>query len=106
MKRVIKKIVVLTSGGDAPGMNAAIRAVVRTALYHEIEIYGAELGFAGLAHHKLIPMDSRSVANCIQRGGTILKTKRFLEFHQKPIRDQVREYLAQQYIDALVVIYV
>lgn len=100
----IKKIAVLTSGGDAPGMNAALRAVVRTALYHGIEVYGAELGFAGLAHHKLISMDSRSVANCIQRGGTILKTKRFLEFHQKSVRDQVRDYLAQQEIDGLVVI--
>jgi 6-phosphofructokinase 1 len=104
MKKSIKKIVVLTSGGDAPGMNAALRAVVRTALYYGIEVYGAELGFAGLANHKLIPLDSRSVANCIQRGGTILKTKRFLEFHQKPVRDKVREYLAQQQIDALVVI--
>ena len=72
---------VLTSGGDAPGMNAAIRAVVRTALHHEIEVYGIQSGFAGLVKHHAIPLNSRSVANCIQRGGTILKTDRYKEFH-------------------------
>lgn len=104
MKKPIKKIVILTSGGDAPGMNAAIRAAVRTALYYDIEVYGAESGYAGLAAKKLIPLDARSVANCIQRGGTILKTQRFLPFHQKPVRDQVREYLAEQKVDALIVV--
>lgn len=104
MTKAIKKIVVLTSGGDAPGMNAAIRASVRTALHKGIEVFGVELGYEGLAKQQLIPMDSRSVANCIQRGGTILKTKRFAEFHQKPVRDKVRAFLAEQKIDGLVVI--
>src|SRR3990167_7092329 len=100
----IKKIIVLSSGGDAPGMNAAIRAVVRTALFHSMEVYGAEGGFGGLVKHKVFPLTSRSVANCIQRGGTILKTGRFPEFQEKSVRDKTREFLTQESVDALVIL--
>ena len=100
----IKKIVTLTSGGDAPGMNAALRAVVRTAIHHKMEVYGSEMGFHGLAHQQLKSLNARSVANCIQRGGTLLKTARFTDFHDKKVRDQARAFLASQHIDALVVL--
>lgn len=76
----MKKIAVFTSGGDAPGMNAAIRAVVRTALYHKIEIAGILRGYDGMIAGDLIKMNSQSVANIVQRGGTILKTARSKEF--------------------------
>ena len=102
--KAIKRIVTLTSGGDAPGMNATLRAVVRTAIYHGIEVYGSEMGFHGLAHQQLSPLNARFVANCIQRGGTLLKTARFNDFHDKKIRDQTRAFLASQDIDALVVL--
>ncbi len=104
MNPPIKKIAVLTSGGDAPGMNAAIRAVVRTAVHHGIEVSAIEGGFSGLIKQKIIPLNARSVANCIQRGGTILKTGRLTEFHQKDVRDSAREFLSQHAIDALVVL--
>ena len=76
----IKRIGVLTSGGDAPGMNAAIRAVVRTGIYHGLEVYGIYKGYNGLIQGLIEPMGSRSVSNIIQRGGTILKTARSEEF--------------------------
>lgn len=76
----IKNIAVFTSGGDAPGMNAAIRAVVRTGLYHGLNVFGIRRGYDGLVHGDIIPMDAKSVANIIQRGGTILKTARSEEF--------------------------
>jgi 6-phosphofructokinase 1 len=101
---MIKKIVILTSGGDAPGMNAAIRAVVRSAIHHGIEVFGSENGFNGLVNNKLIPLNARSVANCIQRGGTILKTKRVPEFHQPLIREKCREFLKAKNIEGLIVL--
>lgn len=73
MKKKVSKIGVLTSGGDSPGMNAAIRAVVRTGNYHGLDVYGILRGFQGLVEDDIFRMDSRSVANIIQRGGTILK---------------------------------
>jgi 6-phosphofructokinase 1 len=100
----IKKIAVLTSGGDAPGMNAAIRAVVRTSHYLGIEIVGCKSGFQGLIDQKLIPLEPESVANCIQLGGTILKSGRCPAFFEKSVRDQCRVFIKQQSIDALVVI--
>lgn len=100
----IKKIVVLTSGGDAPGMNAALRAVVRTAFCHGLEIYGSENGYSGLVHEKLVPLTPRSMANVIQRGGTLLKTRRLPEFRQKEVRDRARRFLAKEKIDGLVVL--
>lgn len=76
----IKRIGVLTSGGDAPGMNAAVRAVVRTCLYHGIEVYGIRRGWNGLIHGDVIKMDASSVSRTINRGGTILYTARSKEF--------------------------
>ena len=70
----VSRIGVLTSGGDAPGMNAAVRAVVRTGIYHGMEMFGIMRGYNGMIEDEIIPMNSRSVANIIQRGGTILKT--------------------------------
>ena len=76
----IKKIGVLTSGGDAPGMNAAIRAVVRAAIYNGCEAYGIFYGYEGLIEGNMKKMESHDVSNIIQRGGTILKTARSREF--------------------------
>lgn len=76
----VKRIGVLTSGGDAPGMNACVRAVVRTALYHGIECYGIRRGWNGLIHGDIVKLDERSVAHIINRGGTILYTARSKEF--------------------------
>ncbi|MDA1097047.1 MAG: 6-phosphofructokinase, partial [Chloroflexi bacterium] len=71
---------VLTSGGDAPGMNACIRAVVRTALARDVEVFGIQRGYAGLIDDDIAPLDRRAVANIIQQGGTILGTSRSPEF--------------------------
>ncbi len=76
----VTKIGVLTSGGDSPGMNAAISAVVRTGIYHGLEVYGIMRGYQGLMEDEIFKMESRSVANIIQRGGTMLKTARCKEF--------------------------
>jgi len=100
----VTKIGVLTSGGDSPGMNAAIRAVVRTGIYHGLEVYGIMRGFQGLIEDDIYKMESRSVANIIQRGGTILKTARCKEFFDKEGRKRGYENLKRREIDALVVI--
>lgn len=100
----IKRIAVLTSGGDAPGMNAAIRAVVRTALNYNLEVYGVHRGYSGLLNGELTPMDRSSVSDIIQRGGTILRTARCLEFKQEEYRKKAAEILNQKGIGALVVI--
>ena len=76
----MKKIGVFTSGGDAPGMNACIRAVVRTAIYNKVEVAGIIHGYNGMIDGNIIEMQSRSVSNIIQRGGTILKTSRSAAF--------------------------
>lgn len=78
----IKKIGVLTSGGDAPGMNPAIRAVVRTAIYHGIEVVGIQHGYHGLLNEEFTEMQARSVGETLQKGGTILQTARCLEFKE------------------------
>ena len=72
MSNQIKKIAVLTSGGDAPGMNAAIRAVVRTAMYKGLEVKGVMRGYQGLLEGEIVDMDSKSVSDIIQKGGTVL----------------------------------
>jgi 6-phosphofructokinase 1 len=100
----MKNIVVLTSGGDAPGMNAAIRAVVRTGSYYGLNVYGCKSGYQGLVDEKLIPLSPENVANCIQHGGTILKAERCMAFYEKPVRDRVRDFLKSEKIDGLVVI--
>jgi 6-phosphofructokinase 1 len=104
MKKKISRIGVLTSGGDAPGMNAAIRAVVRTALYYDLKVFGIMRGYQGLIENDIQPMESRSVANIIQRGGTILKTARCKEFFSYEGRKKAFLNLKKKKIDALVVI--
>jgi len=104
MTKKVTKIGVLTSGGDSPGMNAAIRAVVRTGIYHELEVYGIMRGYQGLIEDDIFKMESRSVANIIQRGGTILKTARCQEFYDPKGRKKAYENLKRRDIDALVVI--
>ena len=103
-KKKVTKIGVLTSGGDSPGMNAAIRAVVRTGIYYGLEVYGIKRGYAGMVENDIERMDSKSVANIIQRGGTILKTARCLEFKEKEGRAKAYENLRKLKIDGLVVI--
>lgn len=100
----IKKIAVLTSGGDAPGMNAGIRAVVRAGIYNNLEVYGVRRGYDGLVNGEIIPMDAKSVANIIQRGGTILKTARSEAFKTVEGRQKSYENLRSHEIDAMVVI--
>ncbi|HWW38348.1 6-phosphofructokinase [Pedobacter sp.] len=100
----IKNIGVLTSGGDAPGMNAAIRAVVRAAIYYDLEVTGILRGYEGLINGDFISMDRKSVANIIQRGGTILKTARSDAFRTFEGRKTAHEQLMKQGIDALIVI--
>ena len=101
---LIKRIGVLTSGGDSPGMNAAIRAVVRTGIYHGLEVYGIYKGYSGLIQGLIEPLGSRSVSNIIQRGGTILKTARSEEFKTPEGRHQAYDNLVKFGIDGLVVI--
>jgi len=103
MKKV-NKIGVLTSGGDSPGMNAAIRAVVRTGIYHKMEVFGIMRGYQGMIENDIIPMHSRSVANIIQRGGTILKTARSKQFMDPEGRKTAYENLKKHDIDGLVII--
>src|SRR5512133_1701661 len=100
----IKRIGVLTSGGDAPGMNAAIRAVVRTGIYHGLEVYGILKGYNGLIQGLIEPLGSRSVSNIIQRGGTMLKTARSEEFKTTEGRKKAYDNLVKFGIDALIVI--
>ncbi|PTQ99844.1 6-phosphofructokinase [Mucilaginibacter yixingensis] len=100
----IKKIGVFTSGGDAPGMNAAIRAVVRTALYHNLEVAGIRRGYEGMIAGDFMEMDRKSVANIIQRGGTMLKTARSDQFRTPEGRKVAYDKLKAEGIDALVAI--
>lgn len=104
LTRPLKRIALLTSGGDAPGMNAAVRAIVRTALERNIEVFGVQKGYSGLVHGKFEPMDRSSVANILHRGGTILKTDRCDEFKQPEVRRRVTETLRARGIEALAVI--
>ena len=104
MSTSIKKIGVLTSGGDAPGMNAAVRAVVRTAVYHKVECVGIHQGYQGLIDNKLKVMNARSVNNIINKGGTILKSARCLEFRTKEGRQTAFKTVQKHGIEALVVI--
>jgi 6-phosphofructokinase 1 len=100
----IKKIGVLTSGGDAPGMNAAIRAVVRTAIFHELQIAGIKRGYCGLLDKGFTLMESHSVSKIISRGGTILKSSRCPQFKEAKTRRLAYQHLQEAGIDALVVI--
>ena len=100
----VNKIAVLTSGGDAPGMNAAIRAVVRTGIYHGLDVFGVTRGYNGMIEDDIFQMDSKSVANIIQRGGTILKTARSKDFFEPAGRKIAYENLKKRGIDGIVVI--
>jgi 6-phosphofructokinase 1 len=104
MESKVTKIGVLTSGGDAPGMNAAIRAVVRTGIYNGLEVFGIMRGYAGMIENDIVPMHSRSVANIIQRGGTILKTARCKEFFEHEGRKKAFGNLKKLGINGLVII--
>lgn len=99
-----KRIALLTSGGDAPGMNAAIRAVVRSGKLADFTILGIRSGFSGLIQGDFIPLDSRSVANIIQCGGTILKTSRCEEFKASNGLQKAKHQLEKQKIDVLIII--
>lgn len=100
----IQKIAVYTSGGDAPGMNAAIRAVVRTGLYKGKEMVGIVQGYQGMIDKNFLDMDARSVCNIIQHGGTMLKTARCQEFRTPEGREKAYKNLTEKGIDALVAI--
>jgi 6-phosphofructokinase 1 len=100
----MKRIAVLTSGGDAPGMNAAIRAVVRTGIAHDLEILGVRHGFVGLVAGSIVPLGPRDVGGIIQRGGTILGSTRCPEFKNEDSQLEALRVLRELYIDALVVI--
>ncbi len=104
MAKKVTKIGVLTSGGDSPGMNAAIRAVVRTGIYHGLEVFGIMRGYQGMIEDDIFRMEGRSVANIIQRGGTILKTARCKEFFDQEGRKTAYENLKRRGIDGLVII--
>ncbi len=104
IKKNISRIAVLTSGGDAPGMNAAIRAVVRTALSYSIETLGIYRGYSGLIEGDIHPLTSASVENIIQRGGTLLRSDRCLEFKHKSVRQRAYDTLVSHSVEALVVI--
>ena len=100
----MKRIGVLTSGGDAPGMNACIRAVVRASLSHGLEVYGIRQGFAGLIANEVEPIDRRTVANIIHTGGTILGTSRSEEFKTQESRARAIRILKAHGIEGLIII--
>lgn len=100
----MKKIAVFTSGGDAPGMNACVRAVVRTALYHGIEVMGIVRAYDGMITGDFIDLDSYSVSNIIQKGGTILKSARSKAFRTKEGRQKAADNLKKYSIDGVVAI--
>ena len=104
MSKAIKKIAVLTSGGDSPGMNAAIRSVVRTCAYHNVDCVGVYRGYEGLIEGDFKNMDARSVKGIINKGGTILKSARSKEFRTKEGRQKAHENLQKAGIDGLVVV--
>ena len=100
----IKSIGILTSGGDAPGMNAAIRADTRSAIYNGLKVYGIYRGYKGLVTDEIQEFKSQNVSNIIQLGGTILKTARCKEFTTPEGRAQAYENMKKHEIDALVII--
>lgn len=100
----MKNIAVITSGGDAPGMNACVRAVVRTALYKNLNIFGVNRAYDGMISGDIIPLNSHSVSNIIQKGGTILKSARSQEFRTKEGRAKAAENLKKFNIEGVVAI--
>ena len=104
MKNTIQKIGILTSGGDSPGMNAAIRAAARTAIYHKMQVFGIRRGYQGMIDGDIFPMQATDVSNIIQRGGTILKTARSKEFMTPEGMQKAYDQLQQHGIEGLVLI--
>ncbi len=100
----MKRIAIYTSGGDSPGMNACVRAAVRTAKYNGVEVFGIKRGYAGMIENDIEPIDSRSVSNIIQRGGTILKTARSKEFMTPEGRKKAFDNLSAHGIEGLICI--
>ncbi|WP_199622103.1 6-phosphofructokinase [Paenibacillus alkalitolerans] len=100
----VKSIAVLTSGGDSQGMNAGVRAVVRSAIYHGLRVFAVQRGYHGLIHDDIREMDIRSVGDIIHRGGTILQTARSKEFMTEEGRQTAAENLRKREIDGLIVI--
>lgn len=100
----MKKVAIMTSGGDAPGMNACLRAAVRGAVYHGVEIYGIYRGYDGMIEGDIVKMDSHSVSNIIQKGGTILKSARSEEFKTKEGRKKAYNELQKLGIEGLITI--
>jgi len=104
MKNKVKTIAVLTSGGDSPGMNAAIRAVVRASAFNDLKCFGIYRGYQGLIENEFIELGARSVSNLINRGGTFLKSARSKQFREKEFRQKAYDNLKAKNIDALIVI--
>ena len=104
MEKTIRKIGILTSGGDAPGMNAAIRAVVRCGIYNGLEVYGIKKGYNGLINGDIELMDARSVGEILQKGGTILQTARCLEFKEEEGQLKAVEQAKKIGLDGLIVV--
>lgn len=104
MNTTAKKLLIITSGGDAPGMNAAIRAVLRTAIANGLEVYAAEGGYQGLIERNVFPIKSKDAANCLPRGGTFLKTNRCTEFYRPEVRKDCLEYVKSLGIDYMAVL--
>ena len=100
----MKRIGILTSGGDAPGMNAAIRAVTKTAIHHGLEVFGIRYGFAGLVAGDFVPLTTENVDHKISEGGTFLYSARFPEFAQEEVQQKGVEQLKKHGIDAVIVI--
>src|SRR6266446_4552445 len=103
-QKKMKHIAVLTTGGDCPGLNAAIRAVVRTSVYHGLQVTGVMHGYEGLIKGEFIPLTTESVGNILQRGGTILKTARSETFKTEEGKRAAYENLKREKVEALVVI--
>ena len=104
MAKPIKKIAVLTSGGDSPGMNAGIRAVVRTCAYYSIECVGVYRGYEGIIEGDFKDLTARSVKGIVNKGGTVLKSARSMAFMTKEGREEAYKQLKASNIDAFVVI--
>ena len=102
--RRLKRIAVFTSGGDAPGMNAAVRAVVRTAAYNDLHVYAIERGYAGMIEGNINRIERRAVGNIMQHGGTVLKTARSMEFMTPEGRKSAYDSLAAYDIDACIAV--
>jgi 6-phosphofructokinase 1 len=100
----MNRIGVLTTGGDAPGMNAAVRAVVRTAIRYGLDVTGVEKGYSGIYEKSFLKLDSRSVSGIINKAGTFLKTRRFPDFKDYKIRKQCHQNLLDEGIEGLIVI--